>query len=93
MTVPDAPREPGPPAPEHEVDAPPPSEAKAATLRQVIGAVFWSFFGVRKGKHMQHDAVTIKPLQVILVGVALAALIVVGLLVLVQLVLRTAGQH
>ena len=90
MTLPDAPREPS--APEHEADSAA-SEAKAATLRQVIGAVLWSFFGVRKGKHMQHDAVTIKPLQVILVGVALAALIVVGLLALVQLVLRTAGQH
>ena len=67
-------------------------EPKAATLLQVAGAVFWSFFGVRKGKAMQRDAVTIKPLQVIVVGVAFAALLVLGLLALVRLVLHFAGQ-
>ena len=41
---------------------------------------------------MQRDALTIKPLQVIVVGVVLAALIVLALLALVQVVLRVAGQ-
>ena len=96
MPLPEAPPDPPPPypqpsAPERKADAPP-VEPKAATMPQVIGAVFWSFFGVRKGKHMQRDAVTIKPLQVIVVGVALAALIVVGLLLLVRVILRVAGQ-
>jgi hypothetical protein len=93
MPLPNGPPDPEPSAPKHEADAPPPSEPTPATMRQVIGAVLWSFFGVRKGKHMQRDAVTIKPLQVIVVGVALAALIVIGLLVLVQVVLRVAGQQ
>jgi hypothetical protein len=93
MPLPDAPPEPQSPAPEPESnsDSPPP-EPTTAKLGQIIGAVLWSFFGVRKGKHMQRDALTIKPLQVILVGVLLAALIVLALLALVQVVLRVAGQ-
>ena len=67
-------------------------EPKPATLLQVAGAVFWSFFGVRKGEHMQRDAVTIKPLQVIVVGVALAALLVFALIVLVRVVLVHATR-
>ena len=83
MPVPDA-------APEAE---PPPSNdgRESATLPQVAGAVFWSFFGIRKGNAMQRDAVTIKPVQVIVVGLALAALIVLALLALVRVILRVAG--
>lgn len=66
----------------------PPEEPRPASLRQVFGAVFWSFFGVRKGKHMQQDAVSIKPVQVIVVGVVLAAFIVFALLALVKYITR-----
>ena len=85
MPVPDAPTETEP--------SPPPSSdgRKSATLPQVAGAVFWSFFGVRKGKAMQRDAVTIKPAQVIVIGVAFAALIVLALLALVRVILRVAA--
>ena len=71
-------------------DAPatPPSP-RPATLWQVIEAVFWSFFGVRKGKAMQRDAVTIRPHQVILVGIVIAATLVVTLLVLVRVITRS----
>ena len=62
-----------------------------ATLGQVAGAVFWSFFGVRRGPHMQRDAVTVKPLQVVIVGVVLAAVLVFALLVLVRIILSNAG--
>lgn len=68
--------------------APPP---RNATLREVFGAVFWSFFGVRKGRHMQRDAVTIRPHQVVIVGVVSGALFVFALLAIVRLVLRAAG--
>jgi hypothetical protein len=68
----------------------PPMEPKAATLPQVVSAVFWSFFGVRRGKHMQRDAVTIKPLQVVIVGVLLAAVLVFALLAIVRVILRSA---
>lgn len=82
--MPDTPVPNPPPGPE----SPPPPQA---TLRQVVGAVFWSFFGVRKGKAMRQDAVTIRPYQVIIVGVVLAALFVFSLLLLVRVILRTAG--
>ena len=83
MTQPDAP----PPAAGTPLT---PAEPKQASLIQVAGAVFWSFFGVRKGKHMQQDAVTIKPLQVVVIGVLLAAVVVFGLLALVRFILRNA---
>ena len=82
MPLPDDPPDSGRPSPS--------AEPKNATLAQVAGAVFWSFFGVRKGKSMQRDAVTIKPLQVVVAGVALAALIVFALLALVRVVLHFA---
>lgn len=69
-------------------DPPPP---RNASLREVVGAVFWSFFGVRKGQAMRRDAVTIRPHQVIIVGVILAACFVALLLTLVRVILRTAG--
>lgn len=68
-----------------------PAETKPATLPQVMGAVFWSFFGVRRGAHMQRDAVTVKPLQVIVIGVLLAAVLVFALLALVRVILSNAG--
>jgi uncharacterized transporter YbjL len=69
-------------------DAPP---ARQASLREVAGAVFWSFFGVRKGKAMRRDAVTIRPHQVIIVGIVLAAVFVATLLFVVRVILRAAG--
>ena len=69
----------------------PPPDGRPATLREVVGAVFWSFFGVRKGNAMQRDAVTIKPLQVVVVGVLLAAVFVITLLVIVRIIVSSAG--
>ena len=62
-----------------------------ATFLQVCGAVFWSFFGVRKGRAMAQDAVTIRPLHVIVVGLLAGAVFIASLLVIVRLVLRSAG--
>ena len=59
-------------------------------MREVFGAVFWSFFGVRKGRHMQRDAVTIRPHQVVIVGLAAGAIFVLLLLAIVRLILRLA---
>lgn len=73
--------------PEPPDPAPP---ARQATLMEIIGAVFWSFFGVRKGEAMRRDAVTIKPHQVIIVGVVAAALLVAVLLTLVRFITRGA---
>lgn len=74
------------------MSSPPPTEPpREANLRQVVGAVFWSFFGVRKGAAMRRDGVTVKPHQVILVGVVLAAIFVVTLILLVRFIIRSAG--
>ena len=77
--------------------SPPPSDpgpsdparpARAATLREIVGAVFWSFFGVRKGEAMRRDTVTIKPHQVIIVGILCAAVLVATLLIVVRVITR-----
>ena len=63
---------------------------RAAGFLQVLGAVFWSFLGIRKKATGEHDMVTIKPVHVILAGV-LGAAILVGLLVtLVRFVTRAS---
>ncbi len=79
--------DPQPPTPPDPDSAPTPN----ASLLQVVGAVFWSFFGVRKGKAMQRDGVAIRPHQVIIVGIVLAAILVVSLLVLVRVIISAAG--
>ena len=68
-------------------DAPAPRQAK---LSEVFGAVFWSFFGVRKGRHMQQDAVTIKPLHVVIVGLLSGLVFVLALIALVSYITRNA---
>jgi hypothetical protein len=64
---------------------------KEASLLQVASAVFWSFFGVRKGRHMQQDTVTIKPLHVIIVGLIAGLLFVLTLVTIVSVIVRSAG--
>ena len=78
------PRSPAQPAEES------PPKAHASIL-EVVSAVFWSFFGVRKGKAMRRDAVAIRPHQVIIVGIVLAAGFVATLLIVVRVILRAAG--
>ncbi len=64
-----------------EPEPPPPARA---TFLQTVGAVAWSFFGIRKGRDMRRDAVSMNPVQVIVIGIAMAALIVVALVLLVR---------
>ena len=83
-------------APETGVPTPerPPSSSdptRDAPIRQVLGAVFWGFFGVRKRAAMSSDASRIRPWQVILIGVVFAALFVATLAGIVRLVVATAG--
>jgi hypothetical protein len=70
---------------------PTPLPPRPASLPQLIGAVFWSFFGVRKGRHMAADSGSIKPLHVILVGLGLAAVLVLALIVLVRIIIANAA--
>jgi hypothetical protein len=76
---------PAPPTP----DAP--AEPRHASLLQVAGAVFWSFFGVRKGRHMLQDTTTINPLHVVIVGLVAGLLFVLALVALVTFITRNAG--
>ena len=76
------------------MDPPPdpdPSPPRKARLRDVASAVLWSFFGVRKGEKLQEDAVAIRPHQVIIVGVVIAAMFVALLLLIVNIVVRSAA--
>lgn len=68
-----------------------PPQPRKARLGEVVSAVLWSFFGVRKRNRMQQDAVSIRPHQVVLVGVAMAAVLVLVLLLVVRIVIRAAG--
>lgn len=70
---------------------PPVPPPRQATLREVVATVFSSFLGIRKGAAMRKDAVTVKPHQVVLVGIALAAVFVVTLILVVRLIIRSAG--
>ena len=65
-------------------------ESRHASLLQVAGAVFWSFFGVRKGRHMQQDTLTIKPLHVVIVGLLAGLAFVLALVALVTYITRNA---
>ena len=67
--------------------APPPEGGagpRQAGFLQVLGAVFSSFFGIRKKAAGERDMVSIKPLQVIVAGVLGAAVLVVTLVLLVS---------
>jgi hypothetical protein len=65
---------------------------KQATLLEVAGAVFWSFFGVRKGRDMLRDATSIKPAHVVIVGLLAGLAFVLVLLGIVTLIVRNAGE-
>ena len=51
-------------------------------------AVFWSFFGVRKGIEYDHDSVELTPVQVIIAGVVSALVFIFSILLLVYFVTR-----
>ncbi len=51
---------------------------------RVFKAVFWSFFGVRKGRDLEADAAHIKPQHVILAGLLGGAIFVISLVLLVN---------
>jgi len=80
---------PAPPPPD-DAGSPAPPKPRPATIGQVVGAVLWSFFGVRKGDAMRRDAVALKPHHVIIVGIVFAAIFVVTLLIIVRVITHNA---
>ncbi len=75
-----------PPPPQRET----PPRNPPGFLRIVL-AVFWSFFGVRKGRDLLADAASIKPQHLIVAGLIGAAFVILSLLVLVRVIIRSAG--
>jgi hypothetical protein len=72
---------------------PDPETRPHAGFLQVAGAVFWSFFGIRKKAAGERDVVSIKPLHVIIAGILGAAILVALVLTLVHFIVRAAGVH
>jgi len=66
----------------------PPSPRRGSLLR-TVRAVAWSFFGVRKSRDLERDVAELKPLHVVLVGLAVAAVFVVALVLLVNWVIAS----
>ena len=54
------------------------------SLWRSMRMVAWSFLGIRKGSALQEDAARVNPFHIIVVGMAGAALFVVGLVILVN---------
>jgi CRISPR/Cas system CMR subunit Cmr6 (Cas7 group RAMP superfamily) len=73
------------PPPDPDADGPRP-----AGFLQVMGAVFWSFFGVRKRASGERDEVSIRPVHVILAGLLGAALLVAAVATLVHFIAHSA---
>jgi hypothetical protein len=69
----------------------PPDTRKPPSFLRVVLAVFWSFFGVRKGRDLLADASSIKPQHFIVAGVIGALLLIFSLLLLVRMVIKIAG--
>lgn len=61
---------------------------RKAGFAQVVVAVFWSFFGIRRKAAGERDMVTIKPHHVVIAGVLGAAIFVAVLIALVTIITR-----
>ena len=62
---------------------------RRGSLLRTVRAVAWSFFGVRKSRDLERDVSELKPLHVIVVGVAVAAAFVLVLVLLVNWVIAS----
>ena len=71
------------------IDGNAPAAARKGSLVRTLGAVAWSFFGVRKSRDLERDVAELKPVHVILVGLAVAAAFVVALVLLVNWVIAS----
>lgn len=61
---------------------------KKLSLWRAAKAIFWGFFGVRRGKDHAADAANLTPLQIVISGIIGGVLFVVTLLVVVNLVIK-----
>jgi hypothetical protein len=68
----------------------PPKASRGPLALQILLAILWSFFGVRKRVDLQADFARLPIVPVVLAGVIAAALLVGGVLLVVRLVLAQA---
>lgn len=66
-------------------------EGEKLSFLDVIKSVLASFFGVQSDKNRRRDFQQGSPAQFILVGLALTALFVVGMVVIVRIILTSAS--
>jgi hypothetical protein len=57
---------------------------RKGSFRQTVGAVAWSFFGVRRRADYEHDVQKLNPVHVVIAGLIGAALFVALLVVMVK---------
>jgi hypothetical protein len=62
---------------------------RKSSFRQTLGAVGWSFFGVRKSADQARDVSQLNPVHVIIAGVLAAVVFVLALVLLVRWVLAS----
>jgi hypothetical protein len=62
-------------------------QAKPSFLR-TVKTVAWSFVGIRKNSEYKQDLAQVNPFHIIVVGIGAAVLFVVGLIVLVNWVVK-----
>jgi len=68
------------------MDDPEKPAPRKASFGATVKAVFWSFFGVRKRSDYEKDAQQLNPVHVIIAGLIGAALFVVMLILIVNIV-------
>ena len=64
------------------------SEQRKGSLLRTVRAVAWSLIGLRKGSEYQQDLQKINPLHVIVVGLGAIFLLVLGLIAVVNWVVK-----
>jgi hypothetical protein len=67
----------------------PPASVPQPTFFQIVAAVFWSFFGVRKKRKLDEDAAAIKPIHVVVAGLIGGLIFVLTLILLVRIVVSS----
>ena len=65
-----------------------PRATRRATFLQTVGAVFWSFFGVRKRSDYERDVAQLNPVHIIIAGLIGALIFILILILIVQSVVK-----
>ena len=65
-----------------------PIHQRKGSILGTVKAVLWGFLGVRRQADYQKDIASLNPIHIIVVGIVMALLFVVGLIGLVNWVVR-----